>query len=258
MRVSEETTTWTPERVAEPGRWLAEAHRVVALTGAGISAESGIPTFRGAGGLWKGRDPMSMATPQAFARDPEEVWEWYDWRRGLVLGCEPNPGHQALAELADLVPDFLLVTQNVDGLHQRAGSSQVVELHGNLFRLGCWACCGHEETRVDHPLDPRPPRCPCGALQRPGVVWFGEALPEDAFPRAHRAAAAADLFLVVGTSSVVYPAAGLADVALAAGARVVEVNPQPSRAGVARALAGPAGEVLPALLRAAQKFRESG
>lgn len=234
------------EGIAELARALAGARRVAALTGAGVSAESGVPTFRGAGGLWQGHDPTRLATPEAFARDPRLVWQWYDWRRGILAGCRPNPGHRALARLEELLPTFTLITQNVDRLHQEAGSSRVLELHGDIWTLRCSRACGLARLDRSHPL-PELQACPaCGAWLRPGVVWFGEALPEGVLERASAAAGSAEVFLVVGTSSLVYPAAGLADLAAARGARVFEVNPDPgSRAAGVRGLRGPSGEVLP-------------
>lgn len=212
----------------ECARALAAAERVAVMTGAGISADSGVPTFRGAGGLWQGHRPEELATPEAFARDPRLVWEFYDWRRTALAECVPNPGHGALAELERLVPVFTLITQNVDGLHRVAGSSRPLELHGSIWDLRCVAGCGGAEDRrapMDRPL---PPRCACGEPLRPCVVWFGEMLPWKTFEEAGAAAEAADVFLVVGTSGVVEPAASLARVAQAAGARVAEVNPEPS------------------------------
>ncbi len=225
--------------------WLGDARRIVALTGAGISAESGIPTFRGAGGLWREFRAEDLATPHAFARDPKLVWEWYDWRRGLVAAAKPNPAHAALAAR----PDITLVTQNVDGLHTLAGSRGALEVHGDLWTLRCVGC-GAEHVDRTVPLGELPPRCAaCGALLRPGVVWFGEALPERTWSLACEAAEAADVFLVIGTSSLVHPAAGLAARAkLGAGAKVIEVNLERSGAGADVFLEGKAGEVLPALL----------
>ncbi len=225
--------------------WLGEASQIVALTGAGVSAESGIPTFRGAGGLWREYRAQDLATPGAFARDPLLVWQWYDWRRGLVAAAEPNSAHRALAAR----PDILLVTQNVDGLHARAGSRDVITLHGDLWTLRC-VDCGAERVDRTVPLPGLPPRCAaCGVLERPGVVWFGEPLPPDAWARAEAAARRADVFLVIGTSAQVYPAAGLAGLAKRdANARIVEVNPEPGEAGADLVLRGNAGEILPALL----------
>jgi NAD-dependent deacetylase len=230
---------------------VAGAARLVALTGAGISAESGVPTFRGPGGLWRSFRPEDLATPAAFARDPVLVWEWYDWRRSRIAAAEPNAGHRALVELERRAAAFTLVTQNVDGLHRRAGSARVLELHGNIWTLRCTGCARErEERRV--PLTPLPPRCACGALERPGVVWFGEPLPEAALAAAFGAATAADVVLVIGTSSLVHPAAGVAEAALAAGSTVIEVNPEatPLTPRASLALRGKAAEILPALVPA--------
>jgi NAD-dependent deacetylase len=233
---------------------LRSAQRVTVLTGAGISAESGVPTFRDAQtGLWARYRPEELATPEAFQRNPKLVWEWYTWRRNLVARAAPNAGHLALAELERRVPSMTLVTQNVDGLHQRAGSQVVIELHGNISRTKCsregivvesWAETGDA-----------PPRCPqCGGFLRPDVVWFGESLPVRALQTAIEAAGACDLFFSIGTSGVVEPAASLPYEALRHGAQVVEINPDvtPLTAHATLALHDPAGQVLPALLRAAQ------
>jgi len=203
--------------------WLKEAQSVAVLTGAGISAESGIPTFRGSGGLWKQFRAEDLATPQAFARDPATVWEWYDWRRRLIARAQPNPGHRALVELENRKPRFSLITQNVDGLHDRAGSRRVFKVHGDIWTLRCTAC-EREWTDLTCPFPDLPPHCRCGGLVRPGVVWFGEALPADVWTEAETAATSAEVFLVVGTSAVVYPVAGLVLLAKSAGARVIEVN----------------------------------
>jgi NAD-dependent deacetylase len=222
------------------------------LTGAGISAESGVPTFRDAQtGLWAQYRPEDLATPEAFARDPQRVWQWYEWRRGLVRQAEPNPGHHALAELANRVPRFTLVTQNVDGLHQRAGSRDVVEYHGNLFRDRCSAEHAVRE-RATESASGLPECATCGALLRPDVVWFGEAIPGDAARRAEAAASACDVFLSIGTAAAVYPAAGLAAQARRGGATVIEINLEPTGlTDVADiALRGPAGQLLPSLVSA--------
>lgn len=231
---------------------LRGARSVVALTGSGISAESGIPTFREAQtGLWAQYDPQQLATPEAFARDPKLVWEWYVWRRKLVGDAEPNPGHRALAKLEEQVPSFTLVTQNVDGLHQRAGSRDVMELHGNVLRTICSA----EKVVVDpDKSEDYPPICQnCGAPLRPDVVWFGEMLPAEVIGSASEAASGCDVFLSIGTSSLVYPAASLPYAANAAGATVVEVNPEdtPLTSVADYTLRGTAGEVLPALVHEA-------
>jgi NAD-dependent deacetylase len=231
---------------------LARGESVVALTGAGVSAESGLATFRGPGGLWEGRDPMELATPEAFRDDPMTVWRFYAWRRGQAARAKPNPAHLALAALERHGRDFLLITQNVDGLHERAGSRRVLRLHGTLWRLRCTAeGREYDDTRSD--LGELPPRCSCGAPLRPGVVWFGEPLPLDVLAQAESAARAAAVLLVAGTSAMVYPAADLPRIARAAGAYVVEINPEPTplSAEVDERLSGPAGEVLPALIAAA-------
>jgi NAD-dependent deacetylase len=229
--------------------WLRAASSVAALTGAGISAESGIPTFRGAGGLWREFRAEDLATPEAFARDPRLVWEWYDWRRGLIARAEPNAGHRALVGLARRIERFTLITQNVDGLHDRAGSRGVLKVHGDIWTVRCTAC--GRETRDDRvPLPELPPRCECGGLLRPGVVWFGEPLPEDVWLEAERATRQAGVFLVIGTAAVVYPAAGLVPLAKAAGAKVIEINldETPYSAQVDCSLRGRAGELLPEVI----------
>lgn len=271
---------------------LRAARSVAVLTGAGISAESGVPTFRDGApasvsrrvvrdgaqaaaiadetgrfaaapaphasrtvsqppGLWARYNPEDLATPEAFRRDPKLVWEWYEWRRGLVAKAQPNPGHRALEELERRVPDFTLITQNVDGLHRRAGSQRVLELHGNITRSKCF----DEGTPVESWAENGsvPPRCPgCGGHLRPDVVWFGEMLPEAALDAALEAARRCELFLCVGTSTVVQPAASLPFEALRAGARVLEVNPDatPLTPHATWSLRGPAGTVLPELLAA--------
>jgi NAD-dependent deacetylase len=237
-------------RIAQAAQFLDRARRICVLTGAGISAESGIPTFRDAlTGLWSQFKAEELATPEAFERDPQLVWAWYEWRRELVRKAEPNAGHRALAALAHRVPDLTLVTQNVDGLHQRAGSERVLVYHGNILRDRCTA----EGVVVQCPERAAPglPRCPaCGALLRPDVVWFGEAIPREPMLEAAVAADTCDVFLSVGTSSLVYPAAGLAEAALRRGATVIEVNPNATDLSdaVHVVLQGPAGRILPALL----------
>jgi NAD-dependent deacetylase len=239
-----------------PSRRLLDALRgegcLLVVTGAGVSAESGLATFRGPEGLWEGRDPASLATPEAFRLDPEGVWRFYAWRRQQAARAEPNPAHRAIAALEQRREDFLLVTQNVDGLHARAGSRRLVELHGTLWRTRC-AREGRESDDTRDDLGPLPPRCGCGALLRPAVVWFGEALPEEGLLLAAGTAQRAALVLVVGTSGLVYPAASIPEVAARSGAWVVEINPErtPLSDVAHERLEGPAGTVLPGLLEAA-------
>lgn len=232
--------------------WLTEAERIAVLTGAGISHESGVPVFRGQGGLWREYRPEDLATPEAFDRDPRLVWEWYDWRRSVVAGAQPNPGHRALVELEQRTADFALITQNVDGLHDLAGSRRLLKLHGDLWTLRCLGC-GAESRNRTVPLPELPPRCTCGGLLRPGVVWFGEALPADVLQQALTAAERAQVFLVAGTSAVVQPAASLPLVARQAGARVVEVNLEetPLSSQVDASFLGKSGELLPRLVEVA-------
>ncbi|MBM4274045.1 MAG: NAD-dependent deacylase [Deltaproteobacteria bacterium] len=237
--------------LADLAQSLRQAQRVVALTGAGVSAESGVPTFRGPGGLWRNHRPEDLATPQAFKRDPRLVWEWYDWRRGLIAKVSPNPGHRALADLEHLVPEFTLITQNVDGLHRLAGSRNVLEIHGSIWEVRCTGC-GRvaEDRRVPLPLMPY---CEaCGALLRPNVVWFGEALDPARLQTAHEALRLAEIMLVAGTSGVVQPAASFALWAKESGARLVEINPDPTPLTpyCDWVFQGKSGEVLPALLAA--------
>lgn len=237
-------------RIQEVGERLGRARSVTVLTGAGVSAASGVPTFRGPGGLWRSFRPEDLATPEAFARDPTLVWEWYAWRRERISACSPNPAHQVIAEWSRQLPGFTLITQNVDGLHERAGTEHVIRFHGSVWDLQCWSGCGspawHDE-RV--PLPQMPPRCPtCGGLARPGVIWFGEGIDPDVLERSQRATRC-DLFLVVGTSSVVYPAAGLSSLAASRGACTVEIDPDLTEASgrVAISIRGAAEDVLPRL-----------
>ena len=229
--------------------WIASAAAVSVLTGAGISAESGIPTFRGESGLWKNFKPEELATPEAFARDPKLVWEWYNWRRELIAKAQPNAGHRALVELEIRKRNFTLITQNVDGLHDLAGSGKMLKLHGDIWRMRCTQCGGNWPDRRAT-LPKLPPHCACGGLARPGVVWFGEPLPDGMMLEAEHAVHSSQVFLVVGTSAVVYPAAGLIPLAKSAKVKVIEVNPEetPYSEMVDCSLRGKAGEVLPGLL----------
>ena len=229
--------------------WIYHSTSVAVLTGAGISAESGIPTFRGDGGLWKEFKAEDLATPDAFERDPKLVWEWYNWRREKIAPALPNAAHKALVQLEIKMRIFTLITQNVDGLHDRAGSGRMLKLHGDIWRLRCTTCGANwPDRRV--PLPKIPPHCQCGGLARPNVVWFGEPLPDGMMKEAEHAVTAAQVFLVIGTSANVYPAAGLVPFAKQAGAKVVEINTEdtPFTSVVDCALRGPAGEIVPKLL----------
>lgn len=204
---------------------LSKAYSVAVLTGAGISAPSGVPTFRGKDGLWNKFNPEELANFDAFIKNPELVWEWYSWRRKLVSEVRPNLGHYALVDIENMVGDFTLITQNVDNLHQRAGSRNVVELHGNIMRNKCVQCGRpHNDEEID---ENSIPHCRyCGGLIRPDVVWFGEMLPEESVEQAQQAAARAEVFMTIGTSSTVEPAASLSYLAKGNGAYLVEINPE--------------------------------
>ena len=240
--------TFPPELL----RCLAAAQRVTVLTGAGVSAESGVPTFRDAQtGLWAKFKPEELATPTAFRREPRLVWEWYAWRRELVAKANPNPAHLALVEWEIRASSFTLITQNVDDLHRRAGTHNIIELHGNITRTKCF----DENVVVKEWPDTAeiPPRCPrCGGFLRPDVVWFGEAMPEKETSRAFAVSAQCDVFLSIGTSAVVYPAASLPVHALEHGVTVIEINPDPTPLTdkADYVLTGPAGVILPELMSA--------
>ncbi len=232
---------------------MDQVRAVTVLTGAGISAESGVPTFRGEGGLWRTYRAEDLATPHAFHRDPKLVWEWYDWRRSLIGACQPNAAHHTLAEMETQFDDFVLVTQNVDGLHRLAGSRNVVELHGNIWRMCCTRGCRSPWEERASPLPEIPPHCPsCGALARPDVVWFGESLPGAVLDAAFAAAGRCQVMLVIGTSAVVQPAASLPLRALRRGAYVVEINPRPTplSGAVDQVIREPAAVALPGWWRA--------
>jgi NAD-dependent deacetylase len=237
---------------------LRRARHVAAFTGAGISAESGVPTFRGADGIWKKMRPEELASMEGFLANPSLVWEWYQHRRTIIEQVAPNAGHRALVEMEGVFPEVVVITQNIDNLHRRAGSRSVVELHGNIERNYCMSC-GKVHAATSVPLEEGRPRCvECGGLVRPDVVWFGESLPEAEWEGGVRAAQSADLFLSIGTSAVVYPAASLPGLAKRAGAYLVEVNPEPTplTAVADEFLQGSAGTILPDLAEAARTERK--
>lgn len=243
-----------PERLEPPAevvRALGEARSVVVLTGAGVSAESGVPTFRGKDGLWRNYNPQELATPLAFAQDPALVWEWYNWRREIIAPLEPNPAHLAIAALEDRAAEFVLLTQNIDGLHRAAGSRSLYEIHGNIWQVRCL----EEGTVSDNrqvPLKEIPPYCPCGAMLRPNVVWFGESLDPEVLGASFQAIEACDFLMVVGTSAVVQPSASFPILARQRGATVLEVNMEPTPVSpvVNASLFGKAGEILPRIMEA--------
>jgi NAD-dependent deacetylase len=236
---------------------LSGARAVSVLSGAGISAESGVPTFRSAGGLWAEHRIEDVATPEALRRNPRLVWEFYEMRRGNMRSVEPNPGHLALAEMEELFEEFTTITQNIDGLHQRAGSTRVHEVHGSLWQAHCMESCGRVENPFPYPARELPPRCRCGSILRPSVVLFGEMLPERTMRDATSAASRSDVALVVGTSSVVWPAAGIPLTAQRCGAVVIEVNPERTELtdSFDISLRGPSGTILPRLLSRIREIR---
>lgn len=233
---------------------LLAGRPLAVLTGAGVSAESGLPTFRGPDGMWEGRRAVELTTPEAFAANPKEVWRFYEWRRAKLREARPNAGHVALARMENVIPRMTLVTQNVDGLHRAAGSRNLIELHGTILKTRCTGC-GANETGPDAPFPEIPPRCACGGLLRPDVVWFGEMLPEGAFEAAAEAASDSAVFLVVGTSSVVAPASSLATIAARGGAKVFEINPMmtPLASSADGCLRANASAVLPVLADALER-----
>lgn len=229
---------------------LAAAGSITVLTGAGISADSGVPTFRGTDGLWQNFRVEDLATPEAFERDPRLVWEWYNWRRELIATKQPNDAHKTIVDLERRCPDFWLITQNVDGLHGEAGSRKLSEIHGNIWKVRCTAC-GRIANNRDVPIAILPSCARCGSLLRPHIVWFGESLFSDDLDCCSKALHHCDVLLVIGTSGIVYPAAGFASVAKEAGAFVAEINldPSPQSALVDISLHGHAKDLVPLLLK---------
>jgi NAD-dependent deacetylase len=237
------------EKIEQLAEILRRRPRVAVLTGAGISAESGIPTFRGKDGLWRQYRAEDLATSEAFERDPKLVWEWYDWRRRIIGEREPHAGHRVLARWEKLFPSYVLITQNVDGLHRKAGSKNILELHGNIWQVRCIAE-GEVTENYERPLPKIPPLCPsCGKLLRPNVVWFGESLPAEVLNQALAASAGCELMFVIGTSAFVQPAASLPLLASENGAVLVEINPDhtPLTAEADFSFRQKAGEILPAI-----------
>ena len=248
--------------IEEAAQAIQAAERIVILTGAGVSKESGVPTFRDAmEGLWAQYDPQQLATPFAFMEDPKLVWDWYEWRRELVRRAAPNPGHLAIAKLHDFKDTVHVITQNVDDLHEQANSKNIIHLHGNIARNKCFQNCQGNPTHIDVAqlqATSTPPKCPhCGAYVRPDIVWFGEALPSDAIGEAMDLSKSCDLMLVVGTSGQVRPASILPVIAAEIGAMVIEVNPDetPLTKYATHRLAGPSGELLPKLMQALEALQ---
>lgn len=239
----------TEEKILETKRLIDNSTNITVLTGAGISAESGIPTFRGENGLWRNFRSEDLATPEAFSENPRLVWEWYEWRRKIVRDAKPNPGHYALAELENQIPTFTLITQNIDGLHQLAGSRNIIEMHGNLWQVRC-TNCGKIEHNYEVPFKELPPICRhCNSIGRPNIVWFGEIIPMTVIDSALIAIEKCDVMLVIGTSGVVEPAASLGLIAKQTGKPVIEINlePTPNSGLYDLSILGKAGEILPLL-----------
>ena len=244
------------EKIIEARNIIESSESIVVLTGAGISAESGVPTFRGKDGLWRNFRSEELATPEAFWNNPKLVWEWYDWRRNAVKDARPNPGHFALAELENQKKKFTLITQNIDGLHQMAGSRNIIEMHGNLWQIRCTKC---GDIKLNHrvPLEEIPPRCSiCGEIGRPNVIWFGEIIPMEVIDKSLKAIEECDVMLIIGTSGVVEPAASMGLVAKQTGKSVIEINLEKTANSVLFDLAilGKSGEILPLLYQSRETY----
>ncbi|UCD20347.1 MAG: NAD-dependent deacylase [candidate division WOR-3 bacterium] len=231
--------------------FLQDTDSLFVMTGAGISAESGIPTFRGANGLWRKYSVQDLATPDAFARDPTLVWEWYRWRQDIILRAKPNAAHHALVRLERRIGNFLLLTQNVDDLHRRAGTRNLREIHGNIFRTKCSRCGAKQDSADVRSVRDSLPRCTCGGLLRPDVIWFGEIIPSDVWNEALTFLVTAGVALFCGTSGVVWPAAGVPEIAIRQGLKTIEINPEPTPISeiVHVSVRAKAGTALPEILR---------
>ncbi|MGQ0794433.1 MAG: SIR2 family NAD-dependent protein deacylase [Deltaproteobacteria bacterium] len=244
----------TEDKILKAKRIVERASKVVVLSGAGVSAESGVPTFRGDGGLWRNFRAEDLATPDAFYRDPKLVWEWYDWRRTLMKAAKPNPGHFAVVDLEREKSKFTLITQNIDGLHRLAGSRNVIEMHGNIWQTRCTNCTQSDEN-YDVPIKEIPPVCrACGAVMRPNIVWYGEMIPMAVIDKALFAMEDCDVMLIIGTSGVVQPAASMGIVAKQSGKTVIEINTEPTINSQLydMTVIGKSGEILPALCKSPQ------
>lgn len=248
----------TPDKYRLSGQLttrVRNAKTVSVLTGAGVSAESGIPTFRGAGGIWEKYDFNKLATPQGFRENPELAWEWYQLRQREMKKAQPNRAHSVIAEMEHYFPRFSVITQNIDGMHKRAGSANVIELHGNIWRMRCT----RDGTLIDldDPVKEIPPLCQCGSILRPDVVWFGEPLPQDQLGRALSIASESEVMFVVGTSAVVYPAAALPLLTKDSGGAVIEINLEPTDLSsyADASIFGPAGEIMPDIWNGIQKSK---
>lgn len=241
----------TSEQYERAAAVLRQAVSLFVMTGAGVSAESGVPTFRGADGLWHDYSAADLATPQAFSKDPALVWAWYHWRQGIILRAQPNAAHRALVALEARFERFLLLTQNVDNLHLRAGSRRVLELHGNIFRARCCRCGRNVMHTIEKDASRSLPECACGGLLRPDVVWFGETIPSDVWQESVDFLQTAEVALFCGTSGVVWPAAALPGFARERGIETMEINPEPTpmTSIVDRSLRARAGDALPEILR---------
>lgn len=239
------------DRIETAKQMIRNSGSIAVLTGAGISSDSGIPTFRGEGGLWRNFSPQQLATPQAFQRDPKLVWEWYNWRREVISKAKPNAAHHTLRKMEETKDNFWIITQNIDGLHTKAGNKKVIEFHGNIWREKCSMCDFRRYNEVVYDPQDIPPRCPiCGGFLRPDVVWFGEMVPQEVLEKAISIVELSDTFLIIGTSGVVYPAAYLAELAITRRKNTIEINREmtPFSELVTVSILGRAAELLPKLV----------